>query len=120
MKARLRVVLPPGSALCALLQQQQHKHVHTEEFPRASWEVLQAYAADQRGEVAAGRGPRRAPEIDERYRRYFRWAKERGQTGPEYLTMSAHWRCELEGPWVALEPNIVPYNMDPGIEHWNL
>eukprot|EP00928_Gymnodinium_smaydae_P015097 TRINITY_DN15531_c0_g1_i1.p1 TRINITY_DN15531_c0_g1~~TRINITY_DN15531_c0_g1_i1.p1 ORF type:complete len:336 (+),score=44.72 TRINITY_DN15531_c0_g1_i1:43-1008(+) len=86
----------------------------------ASLAVLRAYAADQRGEVAAGRGPRRLPEIDERYRRYFKWAASRGQTGVEYLVLTAQWRTEHNGPWVALEPNIVAYNLEEGIEHWNL
>ncbi|CAK0795410.1 unnamed protein product, partial [Prorocentrum cordatum] len=85
-----------------------------------SWEGLGAYAADQRGAVAAGHALGRRPEIDERYRRYFRWAAERGQAGWQYLVQTAQWRCEHGGPWVALEPNIVPYDLEPGVEHWNL
>jgi hypothetical protein len=34
--------------------------------------------------------------------------------------LTAEWRSHLGGPWVALEPNIVAYDMDAGIEHWNL
>ncbi|CAE8646034.1 unnamed protein product, partial [Polarella glacialis] len=72
------------------------------------------------GEADAGRGPQRPAEIDERYKRYFRWAQGRGHTGAEYIVLTGQWRCEPFGPWVALEPNIVPYSVDPGIEHWNL
>lgn len=86
----------------------------------ATWECLAAYATDQAGELAAGRGPRRSAEIDARYRRYFAWCQERGIKGAQYLVQTAPWRAEHCGPWVALEPNIVPYDMDRGIEHWNL
>lgn len=111
----------PASTFCiSVVLQSQKREVHAAGFPRASWEVLEAYAADQRGEVAAGRGPRRAPEIDHRYQRYFAWSKERGVNAPDYLAMTARWKCVAGGPWVALEPNIVPYHLDAGIEHWNL
>jgi len=87
----------------------------------ASWSTIRAYAADQRTEYKAGRGPRRLPEIDERYRRYGAWLKDRGQKGWEYLLKSALWRCPEAGqPSVALEPNIVAYDVEAGIEHWNL
>jgi len=111
----------PASALYLITNSKLQTHqVHTADVPRASWEVLQAYAADQRGEVAAGRGPIRTPEIDERYRRYFSWSKERGLSAVDYLALTARWRCVAGGPWIALEPNIVPYHVDSGIEHWNL
>lgn len=86
----------------------------------ASWDTLAAYAADQRGEVAAGRGPRRPQEIEERYQRYFQWSASRGVAGAEYLVLSAQWRSVHNGPWVALEPNIVPYDVESGIEHWTI
>lgn len=86
----------------------------------ASWQVLTDYAMDQAGEAAKGRGPRRGPAIEERYRRYAKWCAERRHTSVEYLTSAAQWRCEFGGPWVALEPNIVPYDLEPGLEHWNL
>lgn len=86
----------------------------------ASWPCLQAYAADQVAERAAGRGPSRSPAIEERYRRYFRWLQSRGQGGAQYLELSAQWRGVHGGPYVALEPNIVPYELEAGIEHWNL
>jgi hypothetical protein len=114
----LRAALPVSAALYALPASRRRREAQCESA--ASWEVLQAYAEDQRREVAAGRGPRRDQTIDERYRRYFSWAKGRGHTGAEYITLTAKWCCEHGGPWVALEPNIVPYDMDPGIEHWNL
>jgi len=89
--------------------------------PPANWSTIRAYAADQRTEYEAGRGPRRLPEIDERYRRYGAWLKDRGQKGAGYLLKSALWRCPEPGqPSVALEPNIVPYDVETGIEHWNL
>lgn len=86
----------------------------------ASWLCLQAYAADQLTELTAGRGPVRSPVIEERYRRYFRWLEARGQGGAQYLELSAQWRSAHGGPWVALEPNIVAYELEAGIEHWNL
>merc|ERR1719195_1008424 len=89
--------------------------------PPACWSAIRAYAADQRTEHEAGRGPRRIPEIDERYHRYGSWLKDRGQKGWEYLLKSALWRCSEPGqPSVALEPNIVAYDVEAGIEHWNL
>lgn len=90
------------------------------EAQTASWESVEAYASDQATEYAAGRGPKRAPEIDERYRRFFQWASSRGQTGAEYMLHTAQWRGEHGGAWVALEPNIVPYELEAGVEHWNL
>lgn len=85
-----------------------------------SWLCLHAYASDQLGELAAKRGPARSPEIDERYGRYFRWLQARGQRGGEYLVQTAQWRTVSGGPSVALEPNIVPYELESGIEHWIL
>lgn len=114
------VVLPASAMYLSSNFKAQTHQVHTAEIRRASWEVLLAYAADQKGEVAAGRGPIRAPEIDERYRRYFAWSKERGLSAVDYLALTLRWRCVAGGPWIALEPNIVPYHMDSGIEHWNL
>lgn len=96
--------------------QQQEQPTHTP----ASWQCLQAYAADQAGELEAGRGPKRMADIEARYQRYFHWAKGRSHAGADYIKVTAQWRCEHCGPWVALEPNIVPYSLDEGIEHWNL
>jgi len=114
------VALPASTVYLSAIPKCEKRQVHAAELPRTSWEILQANAADQRREMAAKRLPVRAPEIDERYRRYFAWSKTRGLTGPDYLTMTARWRCAAGGPSVALEPNIVPYHLDLGIEHWNL
>mmetsp|Transcript_36420 Transcript_36420/g.96857 ORF Transcript_36420/g.96857 Transcript_36420/m.96857 type:complete len:276 (-) Transcript_36420:50-877(-) len=111
-------LIPSIAALCVGHRQRKTAHAHT--VPAASWECLQAYAINQKEEVAAGRGPLRAPEIDQRYRRYFEWTQVRGQSGWDYLVSTAQWRMEHGGPWVALEPNIVAYELDAGIEHWNL
>lgn len=62
----------------------------------------------------------RSAEIDARYRRYFKWCRDRGHHGWQSLVLSAQWRGEHGGPWVALEPNIVPYELEPDVEHWNL
>jgi len=117
MRRGLQRAAGPCSAAALLQAQSRHREARAES---ASWQCLEAYALDQVAEVAAGRGPRRLPPIDERYRRYFRWAAERGQTGAQYLVTTAQWRAEHGGPWVALEPNIVAYDLDAGIEHWNL
>lgn len=119
--------LAPAAAAVTLrgpwdLRARPAEHHRVQAQPRAaSWETLEAYARDQVGEVAAGRGPTRAPPIDERYRRYFAWARTRETSGAQYLVATAQWRpAEHCGPWVALEPNIVAYELEPGIEHWNL
>lgn len=119
LRCRLQRAAGPSALAAALLAAPLRRREARAEAP-ASWQCLEAYALDQVGEVAAGRGPRRQPPIEERYGRYFRWAAERGQTGAQYLVATAQWRAEHAGPWVALEPNIVPYDLEPGIEHWNL
>jgi len=116
MRCRLAVAAP-CSAL-AWLAPRERRGVRADTF--ASWETLQAYAADQEGEMAAGRGPQRNPDIEARYRRYFQWAKGRGHTGAQFVIETSQWRGEHGGPWVALEPNIVPYGLEQGIEHWIL
>jgi len=89
--------------------------------PTCSWDAIRMYAADQAAEAAASRGPRRTESVQERYRRYVAWCASRGHTGVELVLATAVWR---EVGWlqyrVSLEPNIVPYHVDPGIEHWVL
>ena len=106
----------------------------------ASWETIVAYGADQAGEIAAGRGPRRAQLIEERYRRYSKWCEGRGHTGVQLVLAISMWQsghsvgdnaaiaternstnaragvCAV----VALEPNIVPYECEEPVEHWIL
>ena len=87
----------------------------------ATWEAILTYGDDQAGEAAAGRGPKRSPDVEERYRRYTRWCAERGHTGVELVLATSIWRAaefpDDGGPvWVALEPNIVPYHCAEGIE----
>ena len=93
--------------------------------PTCSWSAIKGYAADQATEAAAGRGPRRTDAIAERYRRYSGWCELRGHTGVELILATAIWREvrkeEREGGGslrVSLEPNVVPYHVDTGIEHW--
>eukprot|EP00931_Biecheleriopsis_adriatica_P050532 TRINITY_DN29263_c0_g1_i1.p1 TRINITY_DN29263_c0_g1~~TRINITY_DN29263_c0_g1_i1.p1 ORF type:complete len:225 (+),score=24.44 TRINITY_DN29263_c0_g1_i1:57-731(+) len=119
---RLLKALPASGAGLWLLGQQRLLLCETggSDRPPTSWTGLQAYARDQRGEVAAGRGPARNAAIEERYKRYFRWAKGRGHSGAQYIVQTAQWRSEAFGVWVALEPNIVPYNVEADVEHWNL
>jgi cytidine deaminase len=90
----------------------------------ATWECILAYANDQACEAAAGRGPSRTSDVEERYRRYKLWCTERQHTGVELVLATSIWRdVELKGRpllRVALEPNIVPYHCSEGIEHWVL
>ena len=87
----------------------------------ASWESIRAYANDQAAEAAAGRGPKRTVEIEERYSRYKRWCEARGHTGVELVLATAAWqRLEMGSHRVALEFNIVPYHLPDGVEHWVL
>ena len=89
---------------------------------RASWESIRAYAADQAAEAAAGRGPKRTIEIEERYSRYKRWCEARGHTGVELVLATAAWQRTTgeTSVRVALEFNIVPYHLPDGVEHWVL
>lgn len=91
----------------------------------ATWEMILAYAADQAGEAAANRGPRRTVAVHERYQRYTEWCATRGHTGVELVIATAVWlsvKPTLKKPEVraALEPNIVPYHVESHIEHWVL
>lgn len=112
--------------------------------PTCPWESIQAYAADQETEAAAQRGPRRTHSIADRYRRYSAWCATRGHTGVDLILGTAIWipaeiadvddvtsgggagRIVGHEPtatpviMIALEVNIVPYHLDPGIEHWIL
>lgn len=104
--------------------------------PTCPWDAIQAYAADQEAEAAAQRGPRRTSAIAERYRRYSAWCASRDHTGVDLILATAVWiPADADGPTelgagvgslarhaltIALEPNIVPYHLDPGIEHWIL
>jgi hypothetical protein len=62
------------------------------ELVRATWETILAYAADQEGESAAGRGPKRATDIEDRYRRYSQWCAARGHTGVELVLAISMWQ----------------------------
>jgi len=93
----------------------------------ATWEMIAAYARDQAGEASLNRGPRRTVMVHERYQRYKAWCAERGHTGVELVVATAVWlqaiKAEMagsEGVRVALEPNVVPYHIEPHIEHWVL
>ena len=91
----------------------------------ASWETIEAYAADQVGEAAEGRGPRRTQAVEARYRRYTEWCSSRGHTGVDLILATAIWQAADAGPErhpvrVALEVNIVPYYCEAGISHWVL
>jgi len=97
-----------------------------------SWEEVRAYAAAQEAQLAAGLGPRRAPETDAVYELYKRWcdahsAELRNEkcagfsTNALYVLRYTAWEKEKAGAvGVALEPNIVPYTLDAGISHWVL
>jgi len=86
----------------------------------ASWESLVAFAASPLTTITEGRGPRRSGEVDTRYRRYMAWLNSREQTPSEYLAATGQWREVPGGPTVALEPNIAPFELEAGIEQWNL
>lgn len=92
--------------------------------PRASWATICAFADDQIGEAEAGRGPTRTVAVETRYRRYTQWCASRGHTGVDLVLATALWKevggaaSHQGGVRVALEPNIVPYHAEAGIEHW--
>jgi len=86
----------------------------------ASWESVAAYAASPLLTITEGRGPRRSPDVDARSRRYMEWLTTREQAPSEYLAATAQWREIPGGPTVALEPNIAPFELETGIEQWNL
>mmetsp|Transcript_53986 Transcript_53986/g.96684 ORF Transcript_53986/g.96684 Transcript_53986/m.96684 type:complete len:207 (+) Transcript_53986:23-643(+) len=92
----------------------------------SSWDHILKYANDQAGEAAAGRGPRRSTEVEARYKRYSAWCMEREHTTLQLLLAVNSWRPVSSRRFfakecrVALEPNIVPYHCDAGIEHWVL
>ena len=89
--------------------------------PPAAWEAIARYAADQAGEAAANRGPRRTIAVQARYERYTAWCAERWHTGVEFVIATALWvRTRDGGGQMALEPNIVPYHLEAGTEHWVL
>jgi hypothetical protein len=106
---------PPPSAPSS-----EDPRIISDASPTCSWESIAAYAGDQATEAAAGRGPRRADVIAECYRRYSRWCEERGHTGVDLILSTSVWREVGPNLSAALEPNIVPYHLDPGIEHWVL
>ena len=79
----------------------------------SSWSTIAAYAADQLGESAAGRGPRRHPNVEADYARYKRDIEGMGLSNHEYLAAHTAWN----GRRSALEPNLVPYHVEHGISH---
>ena len=90
----------------------------------APWESIVAYAADQAGEAAADRGPRRTESVQARYKRYLEWCSARGHTGVELIQATAIWRPAAAAGGtsvsIALEANIVPYHLQEPISHWVL
>jgi hypothetical protein len=90
--------------------------------PHASWATICAFADDQIGEAETGRGPSRTVAVETRYRRYTEWCASRGHSGVDLVIATALWkevgRRNGKAVRVALEPNIVPYHTEAGIEHW--
>jgi hypothetical protein len=86
------------------------------------WAQISQYSDHQAEEAAAGRGPKRTVAVEERYTRYKQWCAQRGHTTLELLKATAIWRRHdgASGALAALEPNIVPYHLEQGIEHWVL
>ena len=85
----------------------------------ASWATVLAFARDQAGEASVGRGPKRTTEVEERYNRYKEWCAQRGHTGVELVLILSAW-VQVDGRRIALEPNVVPYHLQDGMEHWVL
>jgi hypothetical protein len=133
--------LPPEPAPATTQGMRDDPRVIDNASPTCPWEAIQAYAADQEVEAAAQRGPRRTDKIADRYQRYSAWCALRGHTGVDLILATAMWiPAEIDGGatgngaaattaghgptatgiLIALEPNIVPYHLDPGIEHWIL
>lgn len=77
-----------------------------------SWSALQAYAAsDQQGTP-----PRRHPDGDAGYALYKEWITSNGIDNHGYIVRYVCWSEDGH----ALEPNLVPYNLEAGITHWVL
>eukprot|EP00618_Florenciella_parvula_P032361 CAMPEP_0119500150 /NCGR_PEP_ID=MMETSP1344-20130328/22375_1 /TAXON_ID=236787 /ORGANISM="Florenciella parvula, Strain CCMP2471" /LENGTH=348 /DNA_ID=CAMNT_0007536205 /DNA_START=1 /DNA_END=1044 /DNA_ORIENTATION=+ len=88
--------------------------------PEASWATIAAYAADQLGEVAAGRGPKRHPNVEAAYSLYKGAIGAMGLNNHQYLVQYTQWTSAPDGRRAALEPNLVPYHLEAEISHWVL
>ena len=125
-------IAPPPPPTAGVTTQSDDPRIISESSPTCSWEEILAYANDQAAEAAANRGPRRTVTIQDRYRRYSEWCSQRQHTGPELILATAMWQRtggedghergsdQHDAFTISLEPNIVPYHLDAGIEHWVL
>lgn len=87
----------------------------------ATWGAVLAFAEDPVAEAAAGRGPKRSKEIEDRYARYKQWCNDRGHTGVQLVLATSAWqKVGTADVRIALEPNIVPYHLPDGVHHWVL
>ena len=78
----------------------------------ASWKWLHAFSQNQ----IAMPPPVRSSAETARYAQYMHWCTERGITNAEYVLKYVRWK---EGA-LALEPSMVPYRLEPGLQHWIL
>jgi hypothetical protein len=64
----------------------------------------------------------RSPEATERYASYKAWCAEHALTNEAYVLAYTAWSGTLQNPrdHVSLAPNLAPYALEPGIEHWVL
>ena len=92
-------------------------HMH---MAPSSWEGVAVHASDQAGEREAGRGLGRRPEVEQEYTVYKDWIAEQGLDNHRYVVKITEWEQQGGGAAVALEPNLVPYDLEPGISHWVL
>jgi hypothetical protein len=88
-----------------------------------SWAGIAAYSTNQVEQRAAGLGPMRHPDMEALYTRYKAWIRTQQLDNHGYVATYTRWEpLALDGVArpCALEPNIVPYHVEPGVEHWVL
>ncbi len=98
-------------SICRNLQRVPRK------MPLASWSSIAAFSTNQVAERAAGRGPMRGAAMEARYTQYKEWIAAAGLDNHGYVTNFVEWDA---GTSAALEPNLVPYDVEEGISHWVL
>lgn len=87
---------------------------------RCPWPEILEYAADQAGVRNAGRGPRRHPDVEALYAVYKAYLAAESLTNHDYVVRFTQWEQHPSCGGCALEPNLVPYNLEEGTMHWVL
>ena len=79
------------------------------------WAELQIHADSQLARYEMGEYPGRSDAGNQIYTQYKAWCSQRGISNAEYILKYVQWQKGC-----ALEPCLMPYLLDDGLEHWIL